>query len=60
MVTPRAVGVVTVIGELPNFVESCVEVAMMVAEPAPAGVKTPAPLTAPIPVGLTDHVTEVL
>jgi hypothetical protein len=50
----------TVTTELPDFVESCVELAVIVAVPAPAGVKTPALLTTPIPEGLTDHVTDVL
>ena len=44
----------------PDLVESCVDVAVMVAVPAPAGVKTPAGLTAPMLVGLTDHVTAEL
>jgi hypothetical protein len=48
---------VTVTVALPDLVESCVEVAVMVAVPAQAGVKTPALLTVPILVGLTDHVT---
>jgi hypothetical protein len=48
---------VTVTVALPDLVESCVEVAVMVAVPAPAGVKTPALLIVPILVGLTDHVT---
>ena len=45
---------------LPDLVESCVEVAVMVAVPAPDGVKTPALLTVPMLVGLTDHVTDEL
>lgn len=53
-------GTFTVTTELPDFVESCVEVAVIVAVPAPVGVKTPALLTAPIPEGLTDHVTDAL
>ena len=44
----------------PNLVESFVDVAVIVATPAADGVKTPALLTDPIVVGLTDHVTEVL
>lgn len=44
----------------PDFVVSCVDVALTVAVPDAAGVKTPEPSTAPMPVGLTDHVTDVL
>ena len=51
---------VTVTVALPDFVESCVEVAEIVAVPAPTGVKTPALLIVPMLVGLTDHVTEEL
>jgi hypothetical protein len=50
-------GEVTVTVALPDLVVSCVEVAVIVAVPAPAGVKTPALLTAPMLEGLTDHVT---
>ena len=53
-------GAVTVTVADPDLVESCVDVAVMVAVPAPAGVKTPALLTAPMLVGLTDHVTTEL
>ena len=53
-------GAAIAIEALPDFVVSCVEVAEMVAVPAPSGVKTPALLTAPMLVGLTDHVTEAL
>lgn len=53
-------GTVTVMVAEPDLVESCVEVAVMVAVPAPLGVKTPALLTVPMLVGLTDHVTEEL
>ena len=42
---------------LPDWLESSVEVAVIVAVPAPAGVKTPALLTDPMLTGLTDHVT---
>jgi hypothetical protein len=42
------------------LVESSVDVAEIVAVPRDPGVKTPEPLTAPILVGLTDHVTEEL
>jgi hypothetical protein len=51
---------VTVIVAEPDLVESSVEVAVMVAVPAPVGVKTPETLTVPILVGLTDHVTAEL
>ena len=44
----------------PDFVVSCVDVAVIVAVPAPAGVKTPELLTAPMLVGLTDQVTAEL
>ena len=53
-------GAVTVTVALPDLVESCVDVAVMVAVPVPAGVKTPALLTVPMLVGLTDHVTDEL
>ena len=53
-------GTLTVTTKLPDFVESCVEVAVIVAMPAPTGVNTPALLTAPIPEGLTDQDTDVL
>jgi hypothetical protein len=49
---------VTVAG--PDLVGSSVEVAVIVAVPAPAGVKTPAALMAPMDVGLTDQVTAEL
>jgi hypothetical protein len=44
----------------PLLVESCVDVAVMVAVPALLGVNTPELLTVPRLVGLTDHVTEEL
>ena len=53
-------GAVTVTVALPDLVESCVDVAVMVAVPVPAGVKTPALLTVPMLAGLTDHVTDEL
>jgi hypothetical protein len=53
-------GAVTVTVALPDLVESCVDVAVMVAVPVPAGVRTPALLTVPMLVGLTDHVTDEL
>jgi hypothetical protein len=60
IVTRSAVGVATVTVALPDFVASCVDVAITVALPAVAGEKTPALLIAPILVGLTDQVTDVL
>jgi hypothetical protein len=53
-------GAVTVTVALPDLVVSCVDVAVMVAVPTPAGVRTPALLTVPMLVGLTDHVTDEL
>jgi hypothetical protein len=50
--------IVTVV--LPDLVESCVDVAVIVADPVPAGVKMPALLTVPMLVGMIDHVTEEL
>ena len=50
-------GTVTVTVELPDFVASCVDLAVIVAAPAPIGVKTPPPLMAPMLDGLTDQVT---
>jgi hypothetical protein len=41
----------------PDFVESCLEVAMIVVTPAAAGVKTPEELIAPWSAGLTLHIT---
>ena len=41
----------------PDLVGSCVDVAVIVAVPAPAGVKTPALLIVPMLLGLTDHIT---
>jgi hypothetical protein len=49
-----------VINPLPDFVASWVEVAVIVAVPATAGVKTPALLTVPMVDGLTDQVTDEL
>jgi hypothetical protein len=54
------VAAVTETVALPDLVESCVEVAVMVAVPVAAGVKTPALLTVPMLAGLTDHVTAEL
>jgi hypothetical protein len=53
-------GAATVTVALPDLVESCVDVAVMVAVPVPEGVRTPALLTVPMLVGLTDHVTDEL
>ena len=53
-------GAVTVTVALPDLVESCVDVAVMVAVPAAVGVRTPALLTVPMLAGLTDHVTAEL
>jgi hypothetical protein len=44
----------------PDLVESCVDVALMVAVPVDVGVKTPALLTLPMLEGLTDQVTALL
>jgi hypothetical protein len=55
-----AVELVITIDADPDFVVSCVDVAVMVAVPVPAGVRTPALLTLPMLVGLTDHVTDEL
>ena len=54
------VGFVTATGTDPDFVESSVDVAVIVAVPVPAGVMTPELLTDPMLVGLTDHVTDEL
>jgi hypothetical protein len=54
------VAAVTGTAEIPDFDESCVDVAVTVAVPVPAGVNTPTLLTVPMFVGLTDHVTEEL
>jgi hypothetical protein len=51
---------VTAILAEPDRVESWTDVAVMVAVPADAGVKTPELLTLPMLVGLTDHVTVLL
>ena len=56
----NAVVFAAVTDPLPAFVVSWVEVAVMVAVPAAAGVKTPALLTVPAFAGLTDHVTDEL
>jgi hypothetical protein len=53
-------GTVTVTDAVPDLVMSCTDIAVTVADPAPAGVKTPEVLTAPMLVGLTDHVTAEL
>ena len=51
---------VTVTVDNPDLVKSCVEVAVMVAVPALLGVNTPELLIAPILVGLTAQLTELL
>jgi len=53
-------GAVTVTVALPDLVASCVDVAVMVAVPVLEAVNTPALLTVPMLVGLTDHVTDEL
>jgi hypothetical protein len=53
-------GAVTVTVALPDLVESCVDVAVIVAVPVLEAVNTPALLTVPMVVGLTDHVTDEL
>lgn len=50
-------GTATVTDVVPDFVESCVDVAAMVAVPDAAGVNTPAELIVP---SVADHVTAVL
>jgi hypothetical protein len=58
-VTPVIAGaVVTTMAAEPDFVVSCVDVAVMVAVPAvELGVNTPEPVMLPAVLGLTDHVT---
>ena len=53
-------GAVTVTVASPDLVESCVDVAVIVAVPVLEAVNTPALLTVPMLVGLTDHVTDEL
>ena len=53
-------GAVTVTVDEPDLEASCVEVAVMVAVPAVAGVKTPELFTVPMVDGLTDQFTELL
>jgi hypothetical protein len=60
MVGTGLLGAATATDAVPDLVESCEDVAVMVAVPALAGAKTPAVLTAPMLVGLTDQVTEEL
>jgi hypothetical protein len=55
-----ASGTATATVAVPDFVESWVEVAVIVAVPAPRGVKTPELLIDPMLVGLTDQVTDEL
>lgn len=56
--SPAAAYDVTVV--VPNLLASCVEVALIVAVPADAGVKTPVLPMLPMPDGLTDQATELL
>jgi hypothetical protein len=58
-VTPVTAGAaVTTTAAEPDFVPSCVDVAVMVAVPAvELGVKTPEPVMLPAVLGLTDQVT---
>ena len=51
---------VSVTVAVPDLVASCVDIAVIVAVPMPAGVKTPALLMVPMLVGLTDQVTDEL
>jgi hypothetical protein len=53
-------GTVTVTVVEPDLVESCVEVAVIIAVPASAGVKTPELLTLPMVDGLADQLTALL
>lgn len=50
----------TVTCALPDFVASCAEVAVMVAEPVAAGVNSPVLDIAPALDGFTDQVTALL
>jgi hypothetical protein len=45
---------------IPDTVESCVDVAVMVALPTDAGRKMPLLFTVPLLTGLTDQFTELL
>jgi hypothetical protein len=51
---------VTVTVAEPDWLESCVDVAMILAVPALVGVNTPVALTDPREEGVTDHVTASL
>jgi hypothetical protein len=53
-------GTLTTTVAFPDLVVSCVEVAVIVAIPELAGVKTPALLTVPMPEGLIAQVTAEL
>jgi hypothetical protein len=53
-------GTVTVTAAVPDLEESWVEVAVIVAVPEAAGVKTPLALIVPMVEGVTDQVTAVL
>jgi hypothetical protein len=59
-VIASAVGFVTVTAAEPDFVVSCIELAVIVAVPEVDGVNTPVPLTLPTLAGLADHATAVL
>ena len=59
-VTEIVVMVPTETVAVPYLVESCVEVAVMVAVPVAEGVNAPLLFTVPMFVGLTDHVTAEL
>ena len=56
--SPAAAYDVTV--AVPNLVESCAEVALIVAAPDDPGVKTPVLLMLPMLDGITDQLTELL
>lgn len=60
MFTVKLVGLATFTVAEPDFVESCVDVALIVAAPELEGVNTPAVLTFPMLDGLTDQVTAAL
>jgi hypothetical protein len=53
-------GILTTTVAVPDCAVSCTEVAVTIAVPALAGVKTPFPSTDPIPTGLIDQVTAEL
>lgn len=57
IVTASIVGFATNIDAVPDFVPSCVEVAVMIADPAAVGVNIPEEVIVPL---VADHVTPVL